>query len=367
MDLHGLVFGWRTAILTVAAAVVTPIALGLSTQLANRAANRLLGLLLLVLVGVFAPWLIGFAGFYDRWRFLTFLPVAVPLWGPPLFWLYVRALVRGRLGADYRRHLLPGIVQWAWLWGGFVLPLDMKLRWADLSGPAAGLVFSLALIVSFLGYGVASWRQLETYRRALVMTRSDDSRYAARWVTRALAAGGVLAAVWTVYAIWDLVRPLGYKGLMGLYAALAAITVYLAIEGWRHASLVFPTLGELALETPSQERDWKAWGESWLEKIRAERLHRQPDLSLHRAARLLGTNAGYVSRAFNQGLGLNFSRAINRLRCEEVAARIADAPRGAILDLALEAGFSSKASFNRAFMDRYGMTPQAMRRERLKG
>ena len=83
----------------------------------------------------------------------------------------------------------------------------------------------------------------------------------------------------------------------------------------------------------------------------------------HRAARLLGTNTAYLSRAFNQGLGQNFSRAINRLRCEEVADGIASSPGAPILDLALDAGFSSKASFNRAFQDRFGMTPQAMRRE----
>ncbi len=361
--LHDLVFGWRTAVLSVAALVILPIAVGLWSQLANRTANRDLALLLVVLVGVFTPWLIGFAGFYDRWRWLTFLPVAVPLLGPPLLWLYVEALVVGETPPRAWRHLLPGLVQFGWLLGGFVLPLDLKNRWADIAMQPGDLVFSLALIVSFAGYGTASWRRLAVYREALAQARSDDSRFAARWLTRALAAGALLAAFWTVYALWDLVRPLDYKGLMGLYVGVAAIAVYLAVEGWRNAALPFPPLRDLTPEPPAQERDWAALGEAWREKIRAEGWHREVDLSLQRAARLLGTNTSYLSRALNQGLGENFSRAINALRCEEVAARLTTAPPGAILDLALEAGFSSKASFNRAFRERFGMTPQAKRRE----
>jgi AraC-like DNA-binding protein len=368
MDLSGLVFGWRTAVLSVAAAIILPIALALFAPLTNRAANRFLALLLLVLAGVFTPWMIGFAGFYDRWRWLTFLPVAIPLLGPPLLWLYVAALARGRAPERYRRHLLPGLIQFAWQATGFFLPLPIKLRWADLTNPASSLAFSLALIASFAAYGLASWRELEAYRAGLALTRSDDGRFAARWLSRTLAACGVLAVVWTVYAVWDLISPLGYKGLMGLYAALAGIAVYLAIEGWRNAAVPFPAIDATPETAPEPERDWSDQGAIWLERIRAEGWHRQADLSLHRAARLLGTNTAYLSRAFNQGLGQNFSRAVNRLRCEAVAEGIARRPAAPILDLALEAGFSSKASFNRAFQDRYGMTPQAMRREaqRLK-
>lgn len=52
--------------LTVAAAVVLPIAFGLWTAFHGRTAARTMAMLLLVLVGVFTPWLIGFAGAYDN-------------------------------------------------------------------------------------------------------------------------------------------------------------------------------------------------------------------------------------------------------------------------------------------------------------
>ena len=45
-----------------------------------------------------------------------------------------------------------------------------------------------------------------------------------------------------------------------------------------------------------------------------------------------------------------------------MAAAIDAGARADLLTMALDAGFSSKASFNRAFQARYGMTPSAYRR-----
>ncbi|HEY6964870.1 MAG TPA: helix-turn-helix domain-containing protein, partial [Erythrobacter sp.] len=62
-----------------------------------------------------------------------------------------------------------------------------------------------------------------------------------------------------------------------------------------------------------------------------------------------------------EGLGVNFSTFVNRLRCEDVAGALAEGRGDDLLDLALEAGFSSKASFNRAFRAEYGCTPSEYR------
>lgn len=77
--LDGLIFGWRTAILTFAVVQLLALALALSRVLVNRVANRTLSALLIVLAAILMPWLIGFAGFYDRWRWLTFAPFQITL------------------------------------------------------------------------------------------------------------------------------------------------------------------------------------------------------------------------------------------------------------------------------------------------
>ena len=97
-------------------------------------------------------------------------------------------------------------------------------------------------------------------------------------------------------------------------------------------------------------------------RTEAEGWFRDPELSLDSLARRLGTNTSYLSRAFNEGLGEGFSDVIGALRVAWVQQRLAEGSEADLLALALEAGFSSKTSFNRVFKARTGVTPSAWRR-----
>lgn len=363
----GLTFGWRTAVLTVATVQLLAIAAGLSRLLANRAANHTLAALLIVLVGIFMPWLIGFAGFYDRWRWLTFAPFQITLAVAPLIWLYAHALVAGKWPLNGRRHLLPAAIQAAFLTTSFLLPMPVKDRWSDIIHRPYSIAADLATITGLAYYGTAALRLLRRYRQLLAGQRSDDHRFAARWLSRAMGATLALLPVWTIYAIWDAVAPIGYVGLMGLYVAIATFALYIAIEGWRHAALPFPHLDDLAIPGDRQpQRDWCSVAERWAAKVAGERWHCDPDLSLAVLAQRLGTNTNHLSRAVNEGLGLNFSSFIGRMRAETVAAKLRGGSEADLLDLALDAGFSSKASFNRTFLATFGQTPSAYRRHVAK-
>lgn len=361
---EGLVFGWRTALLTVVVAQLIAIAVALPRSLANRTANRTLSLLLLVLAGILLPWLIGFAGFYDRWRWLTFAPLACPLAVAPLLWFYVHSLVRAHWPRRWALHLVPAAAHFLFMAGSFLLPMPQKQAWADLTLGAASQLTWLFAAVALAGYGVAGLRLLSRYRQRLAAQRSDDHLYAARWLSRAIGATLCLLPVWTVYAAWNAVAPLGYFALMGLHVAIAGFALYLAVEGWRHAALPFPVLHDLASVATAepQARDWQAQGTLWAARVREEGWASTPELSLATLARHLGTNTSHLSRALNEGLGLGFSAFINGLRCEAVADAIDRGADGDLLDLALNAGFTSKASFNRAFQSAYGLTPSAYRR-----
>jgi AraC-like DNA-binding protein len=97
-------------------------------------------------------------------------------------------------------------------------------------------------------------------------------------------------------------------------------------------------------------------------QIEAQALWQDPDMTAASLARALGTNTNYLARAFNDGLGANFNAVINRRRVREVQAWLADPADGrAILAMAMDAGFRSKASFNRAFAEFAGMSPTAAR------
>ena len=365
--LDDLTFGWRTAVLSVAVAQLLILATALAGASANRAANRVLALLLVVLAGQVMPWLIGFAGFYDKWMWLSFAPFQITLAVAPLAWLYLRALTEGAVPREWLRHLVLAALQLAYLTACFALPLAAKLDWADRSAAIYQLVTSALLLAQMAWYGRDAARRLRAYRAVLGNHVADTARYAARWLAAALTALGLLFAVWAVYLVWDLVSPLGYSGLMGLYLAIAAVSLYLGIEGWRHSALPFPRLADLALPPVPDPRDWAALGRSWAETVSREHWARDPDLTLARLARRLGTNTGYLSRAINAGLGTNFASFVAAQRAQAVAARLRQGDRADLLTIALEEGFGSKATFNRAFTAALGEAPSAYRRRVSKG
>lgn len=256
----GLVFGWRTALLTVVVVQLVTIAIALPRVLANNLANRSLAALLVVLAGILTPWLIGFAGFYDRWPWLTFAPFAVPLAVAPLFWFYVHALVSGRWPARPLLHLTPAAMQFGYMAASFMLPMPLKDAWSAFALGTVNDVAWLGTAAGLAGYGALTGRLLSRYRILLAAQRSDDVRYAARWLSRAAAAMLVLLPVWAIYAVWNAVSPLGYLTLMGLHVGIAVFALYLAIEGWRHAALRFPPIDTLvAVPAPAATaRDWRA-------------------------------------------------------------------------------------------------------------
>lgn len=368
-----LFFGWRTALLLVLSVQMLALAAVLLGQPVNRTANRILSAFLIVATGVVTPYTIGFAGFYDAWMGLTFAPFALTLFLAPLLYGYTHALVAGVPPDRWRWHLAPGFAQLAYMTAAFLLPLDVKLAWADrVDGPWVSRAVAVGVLVGMVAYSAAALRLLRRFRAGLADQRSDDDRYGARWLGKILAAMAGIAVVWTGWQAWQLLSGFDYFEFFGLHLAIGVIGVLLGVEGWRHAGLRFAAVSGMTsreherVDFPgptAADPDWAAIGAAYATRTREAGWWREPDLSLPRLARLLGTNSGRVSRAINAGLGVNFSTFVNGLRAEGVAGAIDQHRDADLLDIAFDMGFASKASFNRAFLARHGMSPSAYRRQ----
>ena len=367
-----LTFGWRTALLLTLSVQMLALAIALATADINRTANRLLAAFLVVATGVVTPYTIGFAGVYDAWKGLTYAPFALPLFLAPLLYGYTRALIEGTVPARWRWHLAPGFIQLAYLGCAFLLPFDIKMAWAD--SVAAGWIsraFSIGVLLGLVAYSAIALKLLRRFRTGLADERSDDDRYAARWLGHILAAMLVTTAVWAGWQGWQTLSGFDYFEFFGLHMAIGMIGVLLGVEGWRHASLQF---GRRLVPVPqpdvedtrsasAAEPDWQVIAADYAGRTREAEWWREPDLSLPRLARYLGTNTGRLSRAINTGLGVNFSAFVNGLRAEAVAQVLTAGSKADLLDLAFEMGFASMASFNRAVLARYGMAPSRDRQE----
>ena len=362
-----LYLGWRTAILGLVAVQIVVLALAVLTSPTNRLANRFLGLALIVIAGLLAPYAMGFAGAYDVWPALTFVPIAIPLALGPLLYAYACALEDGRLPPRMVRHFAAPLVQAAYYTCCFLLPIGPK--WAWYTGGHDAVVAPLFSLLTLVSLGVYGWKigdVLKRYRVRLADQRSDDDRFSARWLSRVRTAILFGLVVETGFWLWSTVTGgIDYFQETGLYFALGALGLYLGVAGWRHAGLPeLATPEDLTTIEPARKTvDWAAVAADFADRTREEGWWREADLTLPRLSRQLGTNTGRLSRAINLGLGINFSVFINGLRAEGVAEALTRHPDAELLDLAFEMGFASKASFNRAFRTRYGMAPSQYRRQ----
>jgi AraC-type DNA-binding domain-containing proteins len=89
----------------------------------------------------------------------------------------------------------------------------------------------------------------------------------------------------------------------------------------------------------------------------------EDELALADVARRLGYSNSWCTRQFHRMTGQTMRGYIRERRLSEAAAKLRDGDRG-ILDIAIEAGFSSQAAFSRAFAATWGVSPGAWRESR---
>lgn len=349
--------GW-SALLLVPALQALVIAVAMIIRAPRDLANRTLAALLLVLAGMLTPYIIGYAGFYDAWPWLTYAPFAVPLAVGPLVYAHLAALVDAK-----------GLAWWHWLAPGwqfakqailFLFPLETRYTFnAAIDRPWLIPLEQLALFLLLLLYMRLGLQLTERYRRWIVPRRVNITPIVRLRFPLVLA--GLFLLLWAGFGLTDrFIRPLNYFDEFPAYVALAVLTAWIAIEGWRQVDQPFPRIAPVA------ERNWVGQGAAWAEQLRASHWWRDPELNADMLARRLGTNTSHLSRALNDGLGQSLPDLIARLRCDAVMAMIEGGDDRDLLTIALECGFGSKASFNRQFAANMGMTPSAWRRQRLK-
>ncbi len=91
--------------------------------------------------------------------------------------------------------------------------------------------------------------------------------------------------------------------------------------------------------------------------VDSEQVYLDGDLSLNSLARDLGLSTNHVSQVINEFEQCNFHDFINARRVTEACRRLEQARDINLLELAMDVGFNSKSSFNRAFRKFTGTTP----------
>ena len=84
-------------------------------------------------------------------------------------------------------------------------------------------------------------------------------------------------------------------------------------------------------------------------------------LSLEEMAKDLGVSKYVLSRLFSKIFHRNFNQYLNDARLSYACTRLVNSG-DTILDICLDSGFDSQRTFNRAFKERYRITPSEYRK-----
>ncbi len=160
---------------------------------------------------------------------------------------------------------------------------------------------------------------------------------------------------------------------------LIVVLIYtIGMAQWRNPQLfkIAGPVKENSLE-PGSDSDTKATGaldedtrgsllETVVHYMNSQQAFLLSELSLQRLSEAVGISTHHLSEVLNQEEGHNFYNFVNSFRIDYVCERLKVDNEIKLLDLGLEAGFSSKSTFNSVFKKHTGMTPSQFRNRNMR-
>lgn len=365
-------------------------------------ADKWLSFFLLLCVLYIAPWMVGFAGWYDTQPYrdvLFYVPFQhLYLIGPVIFF-YLQSLLNPsfRFGKKEMLHFIPGIL---YLLFSIVMVVTDKLvlkRYfflANGADPDFDTWYQLSGLLSMLFYFILSLRYYTLYKKLMVQVISYADVVMFRWVRNFLMSFLLMLVVRAGFSLAELVIPGTYVSNWWYFFVFAIIFYYIAITGYSNSietKIAFQpnllayrpalllnyadSVADDEAETeeaeviniesePAKENndpeEIQTWKQKLLQLMQQDKAYEDPELSLAEVAKQLQSNPSFISKMVNQGFGINFNDFVNRFRIEAVKEMIlrGEQKKQTLLGIAFECGFNSKATFNRAFKKIAGQSPK---------
>ena len=342
-------------------------------------AARLMGWFLLVAALLITPFMTGFAGWYDNQPYrdiLFFTPFVHNLAIGPLLYFYIRAIfnynfrIKGKLWL----HLVPAMA-YLFINSGLSLTDIFYFNTYTLTNeyedPDFANWYTVLSTLSILIYLFLSIRYYNQYKRYTIFTTSFADQANLKWLQNFLFAFALLSimpVIRIVLSNFSFYERLRYFGPWYYYVGFAIVVYYIAINAYNtmhpalrkiqfEPKLLFDfdtitqedTVHKALLQVPDQKADLIK--NELVLLMETQLLFERPDLTLNEVAKKLGTNTVVLSRVVNQQFELNFNDYINQYRVNAVIKRIGlpEFKNQTLLAIAFDAGFNSKATFNRAF------------------
>lgn len=343
----------------------------------NPAANRLFALLILVPSLRLSEVSLLISGLLWHVPFLAGTTYPLLFLIGPVFYLYSKYLLQQdfKMRWRYILMLIPLCLAYWRMWDWIFMDLGVKAEilkgikpWENSHIQFSAFIEFGALIVHTAVYVLLVVKSMSRYKRELVNLSSDN---------RVLLNYNWMRNV----TIGLLVYVCGFFITMALLAYFQQYSIVIDRLWLFLLTLLILSIGYFAIRQPeyfhytndenfqlqknkkpllAQEQSGEYY-KKVLEYLQSEKPYLNPNLKAADVAKAIQIPLHQLSHVINSESPYNFFDLINKHRVEEVIRILnsADGKRMKLLSIAFDAGFNSKASFNRAFKKFTGRTPSA--------
>lgn len=328
------------------------------------------------------PFVFGYGGWYmkDGYReFLFYIPFQQLLLIGPVFYFYVRSLLNKNMSLSKKDfiHFFPAITYAIYSLLIFICDIflfDEIFFYVDNKDKDLDFWYQVAGLISMLFYLAQSLKHYNRYRKAAMQEVSYADQVAYKWLNTFTVAFSLILILRVVFFIlnpeWG-----EFGSKYWYYLSFSILLMYIAITGYSNTIRSSTAIGQFFLDDEAnsappisviktQKTQTSKELATWFRKInllfKEESIYKNPNLTLSDVASSLKTNRNIISKTINEALEMNFNDFVNEKRVEAVISNLnkGEHKRNTLLGIALDCGFNSKTTFNRAFKKYAGKTPK---------
>jgi AraC-like DNA-binding protein len=336
----------------------------------NKIANRFLATILFFFsyrLGVEILKIFGI-GFYDF--FYHILLEYNWIYGALIFF-FVKACVTPNFRLNIKNdwpHFLPVIIEF--IWSNFIKSQNFfwdgtreSLSWLGYWGYVVWMLYPTQYIISA---GLIIF-YINTSEKLLTQSKSDSYQIILKnvnWIRLVLKVMKVYSILVISVVLIDFFffeyafnRSYHYP----LFVGMALITYWLGIQGFNKKDKEI--IKSKTILDPKEKQLLNSLAKKIEDLMINNKSYKNPDLNLSILSKELGEKSYLITKCLNHVIGKKFNDYINEYRITELKELLND-PKNekyTLLSLAFEAGFNSKASFNRAVKKLTGKSPSALK------
>jgi len=375
--------------------------LGLIIGFLAKAKTRFSQKLLIVFFANAFFFLLYYYGYLHRFRIIGGIGILFGhgvgfLLGPVLYY-YLQSIVlpKEKIITPLYKSLLPYLLVWLFV----SLPLAMALAFNSLKY-FHGLYLKYEAILNYIEniyffcYLVVSLRFLDKFRKVYKENYSTINKNDLIWYRQLIYGFMAIVFIDTLCTLYETFFPI-LPWNIGTFVAFTMIAMYayLGYKGLFQSQILIPDflLDTLSVSNDSNEivpetidskdtaiektkvKQLDSFSETDIALLKSkviallenDKLHLNESLNLTEMANNVGITDKKLSELLNRHLNTNFYNLVNEYRVREVKARLKtmDSDKYTLLAIAYDSGFQSKASFNRIFKQKTGVSPADYRKK----